>query len=238
MKRSLTRRAALGFAALLIASCASKTPPPATSISDQDLARVPSSGMEAVNARRTLLGAARDTQHRADIAIDDTRKDLATARADVSVAQAKRDRAEKARDAASAAGDPARSAAANKEKNDADEALKTARAKVALLETKLDADKAERDATAASVKAAEADLEIAKLEALKASGNLKAERYSRPDFEARLKTSRQEEENARDRANRETERYAKAKRDFQERTGVGGTGKEQEQETPQESPEE
>lgn len=169
-------------------------------VSDADFGRLAPAQMGPVDAARAELFSAHDAVARAKLRLQEAQEETARARADTTGARAELQRAGAELDAAQDSADPAAGARARELEAAARLRSQAARAHNAFANRQVDARGADVEAAAARVAVADAQLERAKLTALRQAGIAAATKYDPAPFDANVARVEKDHQEARARA--------------------------------------
>lgn len=168
-----------------------------TRVDDAWLARVPAEQLGGVYQARTASRQAEDEVRRQQVQHEDAQRALGVARLELKAAQTHVQSRAAAFEAARATGRGDEIGRAQDAFRASQEAEAASKAQLAWREQQVDALQAERRVAERRVEVASAQLDLAEFEALRGSGDVRAQNLSGPDFQLRLIDAQRKETQAR-----------------------------------------
>lgn len=195
----------LVLAALFAAGCGSKARIPGVAVEetqakvkDAHFARIPQSGLSEVDGIREEIREQRDRVLRAEHEVAMRGEALAVADAEIRAAEAQLEVAKSSLDLAKKTGETSRIEQAEQQHEALRTELRRAEAQREIANRQQEFANAQLDVIEGEVVAAEARLELAKLQALQEAGDASAENYKVDDFQEAIETAQAEIEKLQD----------------------------------------
>ncbi len=222
-----SRRTLLGMAAVaLMGLSACGTARSSTEVEDAWLARVPREQLGGVEAARAEQRQAQDEVTRAEVAVRDAERELEVTRREADAARSRWEADKASLDAARARGQQEGIDRAQASLRTSEAELAAAQAQVDWRRKAVDAEKARRQLEERRVEVADAQLSLAEYQALRDSGDVRAQQLAEGDFHAALARaeSRRADAERRVQSQAEQEQQARAQWEDLRDQAYGGSG--------------